>query len=469
MAERLGEAVLELKTDDAKFTKGVGRAKGKAEGLNRGLGRTTRAANKLGRRLAVLGGRLRATAAGFFSMRNAAVAAAGIVGLGLLAKKALDFADNIAKTADKLGVTTEALQLMRFAADKAGLSQEKFDKSLGFFGKVLGEARTGIGTLRDMLLKTNPALLKQLLATDSITEAFDLMIQTLFNTKNQMDKMALSAAAFGRSGGLDMINVAKDGGVAWREWIEVAKEFGIAIEDPLLRQAEAAVDALSFLGDAVKAQVTKAFLELAPEITRVATELAESIPTIAEWGRAQVGWIKEVVQAFGSLFDVIGIAIGGYKDLLAIAERFLSAEPETALVNAAKGIRATREEEVAGFKKDTRDIIVFLGENLRALGATFGFGTGRTFTTPAPAGVPSVPAAPSVPVIQAIGRLATPPGAPIGSGAQVTVPIVINADMAAGLRSLLIQMVPQISEEIIQRVQDALRRDPAGPFSGARP
>ncbi len=448
MAERLGQAVLELKTDDSKFTKGVGRAKGGADRLDRSFKRTGRAAQMLGRRLALLGGRLRTLSAGFFTMRNAAVAAAGIVGIGLLVKKSLDFADNIAKTADKLGIMTSELQLMRFAADKAGLTQEKFDKSLGFFGKVLGEARTGIGTLRDMLLKVNPALLDQLLATDSITEAFDLMMKVLFETKGATDRLALSSAAFGRSGGQDMINIAKDGGEAWREWIGVAKEFGLVIEDPLLRNAEDAVDQLSFLGDAIKAHFVRAMLEAAPEIARVARELAESVPIIAEWGQTQVHWIRDnVIPAFEALFDVIGIAIGGYEDLFKIVKRFL-----------------TTEQGAIG--ETIKDAIVLAGEGLRSIGIgperTFGVGA-NVQTTPM---VPGISAGPTPEILNLVGRAATAPGQAIGSGAEINIPIVLNADMEAGMRSVLIQMVPEISEKIIENVRDDLQRNP---ISGARP
>ena len=49
-------------------------------------------------------------------------------------------------------------------------------------------------------------------------------------------------------------------------------------------------------------------------------------------------------------------------------------------------------------------------------------------------------------------------------GANVTVPIVINADMAAGMRSVLLQLIPEISDQIVQDVRDDLRRNPTGPF-----
>lgn len=62
-----------------------------------------------------------------FSLRGIIGTLVGGAGLGLLVKKSIDFADNIAKTADVAGITTKALQEYRFAADLAGVSTEQLD------------------------------------------------------------------------------------------------------------------------------------------------------------------------------------------------------------------------------------------------------------------------------------------------------------------------------------------------------
>ena len=59
MAERLGEAVLELRTDDSRYLAGVAKARGGARGLESRLQKTERAAERLGARLSDLGSRAR--------------------------------------------------------------------------------------------------------------------------------------------------------------------------------------------------------------------------------------------------------------------------------------------------------------------------------------------------------------------------------------------------------------------------
>ncbi len=182
MVERLGQAVLELRTDDARYTKGVARAEVGARKLDRGLTKAKRSARTLGARLSALGARVGALGRSFFSMRNAAVLAAGITGLGFLTKKALDSADAIAKASDVIGISTDALQKYRFAAGQAGVDQDKFTESLKKLGKVIGEARVGTGTLVEILKKMNPALLQSLITTNSVEEAFLLMLDAIANT-----------------------------------------------------------------------------------------------------------------------------------------------------------------------------------------------------------------------------------------------------------------------------------------------
>ena len=64
----------------------------------------------------------------------------------LAAKKAVNFADEIAKTADMIGLTTNALQELRFATNLAGISQGQLDSAIGAMSKRLGELRLGTGS-----------------------------------------------------------------------------------------------------------------------------------------------------------------------------------------------------------------------------------------------------------------------------------------------------------------------------------
>jgi len=105
------------------------------------------------------------------SMRTVIGTLAGGAGIGYLVKKSLNMADTIAKTADRIGITTKALQEWRHAARLSGLTTAELDKGLEAFAKRLGEARAGTGTLITILNKMDPALLANLRAARTTDDA----------------------------------------------------------------------------------------------------------------------------------------------------------------------------------------------------------------------------------------------------------------------------------------------------------
>ena len=80
-----------------------------------------------------------------FSMRTALVGVAGVAGFGLLIKSSLNATDSLAKTASKIGTTTEALSALRYAADITGVATTTMDMALQRFTRRTAEAAKGTG------------------------------------------------------------------------------------------------------------------------------------------------------------------------------------------------------------------------------------------------------------------------------------------------------------------------------------
>ena len=68
-----------------------------------------------------------------FSFQGALGGILGVGGLGALVTQSLSAADAIAKTADKVGLSTDALQELRHAADLSGVSTETLDMAMQRF------------------------------------------------------------------------------------------------------------------------------------------------------------------------------------------------------------------------------------------------------------------------------------------------------------------------------------------------
>ena len=220
-------------------------------------------------------------AKGFLSFRSAIGAVAGTAGIGLLIKRSIDAADSIGKAADVIGISTRSLQEYRFAADIAGVSQEQLDKSLKQFAKVVGETRAGTGTLITLLNKMDPALLKNLASAKSTEGALKILFRAMGKLGSQTDRVALSNAAFGRSG-KDMTNIVKNGAAEMEAMRAKALSLGIVIDDALIRGSEDAKDKLTILATVIKANVTRAVVQNATEIGNLAVKFTNLIPKVIE-------------------------------------------------------------------------------------------------------------------------------------------------------------------------------------------
>lgn len=269
MAEKLGEALLELRTDDKAFSSGITRAKRGAGELERGLKRTEAGAIGLGSRLTALGSRLGETARGLLNLRSAAVAAAGAAGLFALSKSAIAFADDIAKTARTLGISAEALQEWRFAAGRAGVETATLDRSLTFFTRTLGQAQRGMKTQADLFASLGVNVRDARGELRTAEAVLDDVVSGLGRMENQAQANSIAMELFGR-GGARMATFLQQGSDEIDKLRAKAHELGIVISDEMAAKAEVAADELGDMGEVLK----MAGLNMALEFMPVMRELA---------------------------------------------------------------------------------------------------------------------------------------------------------------------------------------------------
>ena len=202
----MGVTVAELQLQ---FDAETGRLKKEVKGLEKRIDRFATKSTKATRK----------AAAGFTKMRAvvgklgpAIAGLAALLGPAFLVgaiKNAAAFGDNIAKTADRLGITTTALQELDFAATQSGVSSSALTASIGGLARRLGELRaTGLGTLDTLLRDTNPELIEDLKNADGLEDGFSLISKTVSETVSELDQAAIANAAFGRSG-LVLLNLLR--------------------------------------------------------------------------------------------------------------------------------------------------------------------------------------------------------------------------------------------------------------------
>ena len=184
----------------------------------------------------------------FSKLKNAAGALGGALAVRQFARfttAALDSADAIAKTSKQLGIAATALQQYRIEAQLAGVETTEVDKAMGAFVKRVGELRAGTGALATLLGKTNVELADQLKAAASVEDAFRLMLQAVDDAPTSFDKVALSAAAFSRTAGIAMVNLASTVGQLDAEMVGL-----VTRSDEMLASAERLKDETTLLREA---------------------------------------------------------------------------------------------------------------------------------------------------------------------------------------------------------------------------
>jgi phage-related protein len=175
-------------------------------------------------------------------MRNTTLAIGGAsAAIFGVANSTANLGDTVAKTADKLGISISAFQELRYAAERSGVSTEKFDSSLERFIKRTGEAVQGTGAARKAFEELG--LEASALASMSPEEALALVADRLQSVESQAEKTAYAAAIFGREG-VGMVNMLKGGSAGLQQLRKDALATGYVLSDKAARDAETFKDKL---------------------------------------------------------------------------------------------------------------------------------------------------------------------------------------------------------------------------------
>ena len=228
-------------------------------------------------------------------------ATAAIGAIGAAAMKSVnsfaDYADNIAETADKLNLSTDALQELRYAADLAGISNAKFDKSMEFMQKNVVDAANGTGEAKEALNQLG--LSAEELKSIKPDQALGLIADAMNGVANDQERLRIATRIFGREGA-GMVNVLKDGSQGLKEMGKEAHKVGAVFGEKSLRGAELNADAYTRMMVSIRSMGYSIANELMPKMTILYTQVTEWIAA----NRGQIGeWVKSFSDAISTVFN----------------------------------------------------------------------------------------------------------------------------------------------------------------------
>lgn len=252
---------------------------------SRVFGRLTGAINRAGR----------AATASLRGMTIAGGAAAGA--LAVLTARGLDSGDKLAKTADKLNVTTQALTAMRLAAERGGMSSTAFDTALQRFTRSVDEAARGTGTAARAFraLGLDAAALEKMTPDAALAATADALAAVESGT----DRVGVAYDLFGARG-VGMVNVLRGGSAALEDTAAEVGRLGLALTRVEAAKIEEANDRIGDLKQIVGAVGQQVAAQLAPALAIASRHLVTFIE--------KSGGVRNVV---ASGFDSVGTRVAG--------------------------------------------------------------------------------------------------------------------------------------------------------------
>lgn len=272
----LGSLVVTLGLDAAKFVSGLTKAEQEAK---RWRDTSVKAAQQFG------------------AIAGTAAVAAGVA-LVAVTKKAIDAADELSKTAQKVGITTEALSGLAYAAELSGVSSETLSTSLSKLNKNISEAAQGSKEQAEAFDAIGVSATN---ADGSLRGADKVLadIATKFSSyADGAEKSAIAQALFGRSGA-ELIPLLNSGADGLEKMRAEAEKLGIIIDTKTGKDAEAFNDTITKLGKSVDALGLGIAKELLPTLQAIADKFVDM--------QSEGGGVSVVVEAVSEAFKALTV------------------------------------------------------------------------------------------------------------------------------------------------------------------
>lgn len=224
-----------------------------------------------------LASNISSTVAVIASLVSAAEQAVGAIADA--ATKTTEWADDLATTAEQIGVTTTTLQQWAYAADFVDVSVSTMQGSLSKLTQQMGQAQNGSASAQQAFKSLGVSIENADGSLRSSEEVFYDVIDALGGIQNNAERDAASMAIFGKSA-QELNTLINAGSGSLREYGEEAEALGLVMSEEdvsALAQMQNSFDKLGSVMDASKRQLGA---DLAPAFSLLAEVIAHLDPTI---------------------------------------------------------------------------------------------------------------------------------------------------------------------------------------------
>lgn len=242
----------------------------------------------------------------------AAGAAGAAVALGALVKSQIDVADETNDMSQRLGISTEALSTLRFAAGQTGTSMETLEKGIKALAISVDAAANGDAAAIQKFKELGVAIRDSNGHIKSADVLYKELADKVAAMPNGLQKTAFAAKAFGAKLGPELIPMLNEGSAGIENMQAKARELGLEISGTTAANADRFNDSI----DVLKSAVLGAGNQLASSFLPGMVQLSESM-TNAEGGTGKFkGALQGVIDVLKFLGKVAMTVLSGINSLI---------------------------------------------------------------------------------------------------------------------------------------------------------
>lgn len=215
-------------------------------------------------------------------------------------KSASDRIDGLAKSADKLGISTQSLAGLRLAADESGSSAEALETAMGRLQVKVQEAAAGNKEAQKTFEDLGVPLAQ--LAAMRVDAQFARVADAIGQLDTQGKQAASTVAIFGK-GALDLANTLAVGSAGLQQAKKDAEAMGLALTRVDAFKVEEANDAFGRIGKVIEGIFNNISVRLSPFITAIAQAFTDASIQAKGFGDVIDSAIRGAINVVGFFAD----------------------------------------------------------------------------------------------------------------------------------------------------------------------
>lgn len=300
--------------------------------------------------------------------------------VGGFAAQAVSAGDEIFATAQKMGVSTDALQEMRFWADQNGVSHQALERAVATLNQRVGEAAAGEQIYADAFANLGVELTDSTGKIRSTELVMRDTIAALLEMESPAERAGAAVDIFGGRMARELLPALNDGSLSLEEATQRAHELGIVMDSEAVAASDAFADSLSalqqtgaavvrdfvmplvqFLGDhvlPVLTDVAAGFRELPGPVSAVASAVGVlSVGVLLLAPRVLAA--RSALIAFGVSARVANLALGAIGVALIAVTAAMGAfgDGESDSASSVEQLTASLDKQTGAITDQTREIL----------------------------------------------------------------------------------------------------------------